>query len=41
VLLVTLDKFDPNPILVNVNQLKPYQFLGEEAQTINQPELVY
>jgi len=23
---MTVDKFDPNPILVNVNKLKPYQF---------------
>jgi hypothetical protein len=29
--LVTLDKFDPNLMLVNVNKLKPYQFLDEEA----------
>jgi len=25
-LLVTIDKFDPNPILVNINKLKPYWF---------------
>jgi hypothetical protein len=24
--LVTIDKFDPNPILVNINKLKPYRF---------------
>jgi hypothetical protein len=24
--LVTVNKFDPNPILVNINKLKPYQF---------------
>jgi hypothetical protein len=36
-LLVILNKFDPNPILVNVKKLKPYQFLDEEAQTIDQP----
>jgi hypothetical protein len=30
---MTLDKFDPNPILVNVNKLKPYEFLDEKAQT--------
>ncbi len=39
--LVTLDKFDPNLMLVNVNKLKPYQFLDEEAQITNQLELVY
>jgi hypothetical protein len=27
VLLVTIDKFDPNPILVNINKLKPYIFI--------------
>jgi hypothetical protein len=34
VLLVTLDKFDPNPMLVNVNKLKPYQFMDEKTHTI-------
>jgi hypothetical protein len=38
VLLVTLDKFDPNLVLVNVNKLKPYHFLDEEGQTTNQPK---
>jgi hypothetical protein len=41
VFLVTLDKFDPNPMLVNVNKLKPYQFLDEGKKIINQHELVY
>jgi hypothetical protein len=41
VLLVTLDKFDPNLVLVNVNTLKPYQFLDEEAHTTNRPKLMY
>jgi hypothetical protein len=27
VLLVTIDKFDPNPVLVNINKLKPYKFI--------------
>jgi hypothetical protein len=27
VLLVIMDKFNPNPILVNINKLKPYIFL--------------
>jgi hypothetical protein len=26
VLLVTMDKFDLNPIIVNINKLKPYNF---------------
>jgi hypothetical protein len=25
-ILVIVDKFDPNPILVNINKLKPYRF---------------
>ncbi len=40
-LLVTLDKFDANPILVNVNNLKPYQFLDEETQTIDRLKPMY
>jgi len=40
-LLVILDKFDLNLILVNVNNLKPYQFLDEEAHTINKVEPMY
>jgi hypothetical protein len=30
VLLVTMDKFDPNLVFVNVNKLKPYLFLEDE-----------
>jgi hypothetical protein len=37
VLLVTIDKFDPNPVLVNINKLKSYKFI--EDQTF-QPILV-
>jgi hypothetical protein len=37
VLLVTIDKFDSNLILVNINKLKPYKFV--EDQTL-QPILV-
>jgi len=29
VLLVTIDKIDPNPILVNINKLKPYRFVED------------
>ncbi len=29
VLLVNIDKFEPNPILVNINKLKPYRYLGK------------
>ncbi len=28
-------------MLVNVNNLKPYQFLDEETQIIDRPKLVY
>jgi hypothetical protein len=38
VLLITIDKFDPNPILVNINKLKPYRFF--EDKTL-QPVLAY
>jgi hypothetical protein len=31
VLLVTIDKFDPNPMLVNVNKLKPYKFIEDRT----------
>ncbi len=37
-LLVTIDKFDPNPIFVNINKLKPYRFI--EDKTL-QPILIY
>ncbi len=40
-LLATLDKFDPNFMLVDVNKLKPYQFLDEETWTIDRRKLVY
>jgi len=29
VLLVTIDKFDPNLILININKLKPYKFIED------------
>ncbi len=29
--LVIVDKFDPNPILVNINKLKPYWFQNKIA----------
>jgi hypothetical protein len=28
---VTSDKFDPNPILVNINKLKPYRFVEDHT----------
>jgi len=41
VFLVILDKFDPNHVLVNVNKLKPYQFLDEKTQITYWPEPMY
>jgi hypothetical protein len=29
ILFVNIDKFEPNPILVNINKLKPYRYLGQ------------
>ncbi len=29
ILLINIDKFEPNPILVNINKLKPYWYLGK------------
>jgi hypothetical protein len=31
VLLVTIDKFDPNLVLVNINMLKPYKFIEDKT----------
>jgi hypothetical protein len=31
VLLVTIDKFDPNLVLVNINKLKPYRFINDST----------
>ncbi len=31
VLLVTIDKFDPNPIFININKLKPYKFIEDKT----------
>ncbi len=39
--LVTLNKFDPNLVFINVNKLKPCQFLNEEAYTIDRPKPIY
>jgi hypothetical protein len=30
-LLVTIDKFDLNPIMVNINKLKPYRFVEDQT----------
>jgi hypothetical protein len=31
VLLVTIDKFDPNLVLVNINKLKSYKFIEDKT----------
>jgi hypothetical protein len=31
-LLVTIEKFETNPMLVNVNKLKPYKYMEFEIQ---------
>jgi hypothetical protein len=30
-LLVTIDKFDPNLVLININKLKPYRFIEDQT----------
>ncbi len=34
----TLDEFEPNPILVNINQLKPYQHAKLNVEPIQVPK---
>ncbi len=31
-LLVTIEKFETNPVLVNVNKLKPYKYMKSKVQ---------
>jgi hypothetical protein len=31
VLFITIDKFDTNPILVNINKLMPYRFIEDKT----------
>jgi len=31
VLLVIIDKFDPNLVLININKLKPYMFIENKT----------
>ncbi len=40
-LLVTIEKFETNPILVNVNKLKPYKYMEFEIQKKEQHMLIY
>jgi len=32
VLLVNIDRFELNPILVNINKFKPYKYLGKASR---------
>ncbi len=40
-LLVTIEKFEINPMLINVNKLKPYKYMEFEVQKQEQQMLVY
>jgi len=41
VLLVTLTNFEPNLVLVNINKMKPYQFITLEVQIFEVQKLIY
>jgi hypothetical protein len=41
VLLVIIEKFETNLVLVNVNKLKPYKYMESEVQKTKQQMLVY
>ncbi len=41
VLLMIIEKFDINPVLVNVNKLKPYKYMESKVQRQEQHMLVY
>jgi hypothetical protein len=41
VLLVTIEKIETNPVLVNVNKLKPYKYMESEVNKQEQQMLVY
>jgi hypothetical protein len=34
VLFVTINKFDPNLVLININKLKPYKFIENTLQRV-------
>jgi hypothetical protein len=40
-LLVTIENFETNLVLVNVNKLKPYKYMEFEVQKKKQQMLVY
>jgi hypothetical protein len=41
VLLVTIEKFEINPVLVNVNKLKPYKYMESKFQKQEKQMLIY
>ncbi len=41
VLLVTVEKFETNPMLVNVNKFKPYKYMESKVQKKEQQMLIY
>jgi hypothetical protein len=41
VLLVTIEKFESNPVLVNVNNFKPYKYMESKVQKKKEQMLVY
>jgi hypothetical protein len=38
---VTIEKFETNPVLVNVNKLKPYKYMESEVHKKEQQMLIY
>jgi hypothetical protein len=40
-LLVTIEKFETNLVLVNVNKLKPYKYMESEVQKQEQQMPIY
>jgi hypothetical protein len=40
-LLVTIEKFETNPMLVNVNKFKPYKYMESKVQKKGQHMLIY
>ncbi len=40
-LLVTIEKFETNPMLVNVNKIKPYKYMEFEVQKKEQHMPIY
>jgi hypothetical protein len=41
ILLVTLDEFDLNLILINVNKLKPYRYVKQSTKPIQVPKSTF